>query len=286
VWETREVPVAPERGDGATFSARLQRAMERNESLLCVGLDPEVGRLPARLRGLPPAEALVAFNREIVAATADLVACYKPNLAFYEAWGPAGLEALRQTLALIPREVPTIGDGKRGDIANTMRLYAQALFQVYGFDAVTASPYFGQDALEPLLARRERGVYLLCRTSNPGAAAITDLLVDGRPLFLALAERVRAWNENGNVGLVVGATYPRELARVRERCPELPVLVPGVGAQQGALEEAVRAGVDEDRAGLLIAAARQVLYASSGDDFATAARQAAAGLRDRINRVR
>src|SRR5439155_5694231 len=197
------------------------------------GLDPEYEKLHLHLRALPPAEAIVTFNREIVGATADLVAAYKPNLAFYEALGPAGLEALRQTVEMIPRGIVALGDAKRGDIDNTMRLYARALFDVYGFHAVTASPYLGRDALAPFLSRPERGVFILCRTSNPGAGEIVDLLVgagdDGqdnrpgvgnasatgspnvadnrgrRPLFLAVAERVRAWNEHKNAGLVVGA---------------------------------------------------------------------------------
>jgi orotidine-5'-phosphate decarboxylase len=260
--------------------------MRRQDSLLCVGLDPEIGKLPGNLAGLPPATAVLAFNREIVAATADLVACYKPNMAFYEALGPAGLGALQETLALIPREIPTICDAKRGDIANTMRLYAQAIFDVYGFDSVTASPYLGEDALEPFLSRRDRGVFVLCRTSNPGAAQIVNLPVEGRPLYLAVAERVQTWNENRNVGLVVGATYPGELAQVRAACPALPILLPGVGAQEGNLEAAVAAGIDRDGMGLVVVAARQVLYASSGPDFPQAARRAAAALRERINQVR
>lgn len=270
----------------APFFQRLDAAMERNASLLCVGLDTEPEKLPAPLRQLPVMEAIVAFNRQVIEATADLVACYKPNLAFYEALGPAGLEALQRTLALIPPEIPVIGDAKRGDIDNTMRLYAKALFDVYGFDAVTASPYLGRDALEPVMARRERGVFLLCRTSNPGSGEIADLNVNGQPLFLVIAERVHAWNTSGNLGLVVGATYPHELARVRERCPDLPILLPGVGAQQGALEESVAIGCDQRGRGLLVNAARQVLYASSDAQFPSAARQAAAQLRERINRAR
>lgn len=271
----------------SAFFTRLDAAVARNESLLCIGLDPDPERLPARLRTLPPAEAVVAFNREIIAATADLVACYKPNLAFYEALGPEGLVALKQTLALVPPEVPTIGDAKRGDIANTMRAYARALFDVYGFGAVTATPYLGRDALEPLLSRADRGVYVLCLTSNPGAAEVAEVrLDDGRPLFLAVAERVRAWNTNQNAGLVVGATHPEQLAQVRRACPELPILLPGTGTQGGDLERSVQAGIDGRRAGLLVVAARQVLYASGGDDFAQQARRAAQQLRDRINRAR
>ena len=268
------------------FARRLAGAFAQNDSLLCIGLDPEPAKLPDHLRHLPPAEAVVAFNREIIAATVDLVACYKPNLAFYEALGPAGLEALQRTLALVPPGLLTLGDAKRGDIGNTMRLYARALYDVYGFQAVTASPYLGRDALEPFLSRRDRGTFILCRTSNAGAAEIVDLMVDDRPLYLVVAERVQTWNEHANAGLVVGATYPRELAQVRAVCPALPILLPGIGAQQGALAESVAAGLDQERAGLLVAVARQVLYASSDADFATAARQVAASLRQQINRVR
>lgn len=273
-------------GEAASFRARLSMAVTRQQSLLCIGLDPEIGLLPERLRSLPPEEAVLAFNRHIIESTADLVVAYKPNLAFYESLGPAGLEALRLTLRLIPPGVLTIGDAKRGDIANTMRHYARALFDVYGFDAVTASPYLGQDALAPLAGRAERGVFVLCRTSNPGSAEIADLDVAGQPLYLRVAERVQAWNENDNLGLVVGATHPRQLAAVRRACPQLPVLLPGVGAQGGDLEEAVAAGLDESRAGLVVVAARQILYASDGDDYPLAARQAATALRDRINRMR
>ncbi|HEV2122934.1 MAG TPA: orotidine-5'-phosphate decarboxylase [Chloroflexota bacterium] len=268
------------------FFARLEASIQRNKSLLCIGLDVEPEKLPRSLHSLPPAQAVLAFNRQIIDATADLVACYKPNLAFYEALGPEGLDVLRQTLTLIPPEIPTIGDAKRGDIDNTMRLYAKALFDVYGFSAVTASPYLGEDALEPVLSRKDRGVFLLCRTSNPGAGEIADLNVDGRPLYLEIADRVQRWNKHGNIGLVVGATYPRELAQVRNVCPDLPVLLPGVGAQQGLLEESVAAGVDRQGSGLVVNVGRQVLYASSADDFPQAARQVAQQLRDRINRAR
>ncbi len=294
------------------FLDLLDCAIAKHDSLLCVGLDPELEKLPEHLRRLPAPEAVVAFNRGIIDATADLVACYKPNLAFYEALGPAGLEALRQTVAMIPPGLVALADAKRGDVENTMRLYARALFDVYGFHAATVSPYLGQDALEPFLARPEKGVFVLCRTSNPGAGEIVNLSIAGgptagaheprgalttgtdgagdnegrRPLFLAVAERVRAWNERKNAGLVVGATFPRELAQVRAACPDLPILLPGIGAQQGNLEESVRGGLDGRRRGLLVAVARQVLYASSGADFAAAARRVASDLRERINRLR
>ena len=268
------------------FFSRLEASARRNQSLLCVGLDPEPEKLPEPLRGLPAGEAIVQFNRAIVEATSNLVACYKPNFAFYEALGPEGLDALRQTVALIPPDVPVIGDAKRGDIDNTMRLYVKAVFDVYGCGAMTASPYLGEDALAPALDRTDRGVYLLCRTSNPGSGEIADLDAGGRPLYLAIAERVQAWNKNRNAGLVVGATYPEELAKVRRVAPDLPILLPGVGAQGGLLEECVAAGVDRSGSGLVVNAARQVLYASSGADFPQAARRAAEGLRERINRAR
>ena len=274
----------------APYFDRLRSAATENNTLLCVGLDPEPDRLPTALPARDVVERIVEFTRRIVDATADLVAAYKPNLAFYEALGPAGMEALLRTRENIPTHVPVIGDAKRGDIDNTMRRYATALLDVYRFDCVTISPYLGRDAIEPFASRVDRGVYLLCRTSNPGSGEIADLEVrtDGGtgPLYLAIAERVRLWNSSGNLGLVVGATYPSELARVREVAPDLPILLPGVGAQGGLLEESVAAGVDAQRGGLLVNASRQVLYASANDDFPAAARLAAQALRDRINRAR
>lgn len=278
------------------FFDRLRARDGRVSSLLCVGLDPEPDRLPAPLRGSESVDGIVEFLYRVVDATVDLVAAYKPNLAFYEALGPRGLDALLKVRQHIPREVPVVGDAKRGDIDNTMRRYAAALFDVYDFDAVTASPYLGQDAIEPMASRAERGVYLLCRTSNAGSGEIADLAVKSAgsagtagqplPLYLAIADKVHTWNSRQNLGLVVGATYPEELARVRQVTPDLPILLPGVGAQGGLLEAAVRAGVDRRRGGLLVNASRQVLFASDGDDFPAAARRAAQALRDRINRAR
>ena len=273
------------------FFTRLNRRAAHIDSLLCIGLDPEPDRLPNSLRAAPPHEAALDFLCRIVDATHDLVAAYKPNLAFFEALGPPGLESLRTLRRHIPPDVPVVGDAKRGDIDNTMRRYAAALFDVYDFDAVTASPYLGRDAIEPFAERPKRGVYLLCRTSNPGSGEIADLdVVDARgertPLYLTIAQRVQAWNTNRNLGLVVGATYPEELARVREVAPDLPILLPGVGPQGGALEAAVAAGLDRNRAGLLVNASRQVLYASAADDFPAAARRVAEQLRERINRAR
>jgi orotidine-5'-phosphate decarboxylase len=275
------------------FFQKLARAVERNESLLCVGLDPDPERLPA---GLPAGQAgardVATFQRVIMEATSDLVCAYKPNLAFYEALGEPGLEALHATLAAVPDDVPVIGDAKRGDIGHTARAYARALFDRWGFDAVTVNPYLGGDSLEPFLERADRGVFLLCRTSNPGARDLQDLPVlpgeglPARPLFEVVAERANEWNTRGNVGLVVGATYPEELGRVREICPELTFLVPGVGAQGGDLEASLRQGLDARGGGLIINVSRQVLYASQGEDFAAAARRVALALRDEIRRLR
>ena len=262
-----------------TFVEKLERAAQANRSLLCVGLDPD----PALL----PMDDVATFNRDIVAATSDLVCAYKPNLAFYEALGPRGLEALRETLQVVPPHIPVIGDAKRGDIPNTARFYARALFEVWGFDAATVNPLLGEDAVVPFLEHRERGVLLLCRTSNPGAHDLLEAPVAGDegqvPLYERLAALARRWDRYGNVGLVVGATAPRELARVRALCPDAPILVPGVGAQAGDLEAAVSCGTDARGRRAIINASRSVLYASRGPDYAEAARRAAQGLRERIN---
>ena len=265
------------------FVDKLRRASETNQSLLCVGLDPDPR--------LMPIDDIFEFNRAIIDATQDLVCCYKPNLAFYEAFGPPGLEVLRRTLEHIPDDIPVIGDAKRGDIGNTAKAYAASLFEYYGFDAVTANPYLGGDSLAPFLAYADRGVFVLCRNSNPGAADFQLLSVsrdngEQRPLFMEVAARCNDWNISGNVGLVVGATYPEELRQVRAQCPDLPILLPGIGAQGGDLHASVTNGLDSRAAGLIIASSRQVLYASQGADFAQRARDAALNLRDRINECR
>lgn len=267
-----------------TFSDKLQAAWQRSNSLLCVGLDPDPALMPA---GVDVAD----FNIAIVEATAGLVCAYKPNVAFYEALGPErGYAALRRTLAAVPAHIVTLADAKRGDVPNTAAAYAHAFFDDLGFDACTVNPYPGRDSLAPWIDRPERGAFILCRTSNPGATDLQDLVVQteagAHPLFEVVAERARTWDRHGNVGLVAGATYPDDMRRLRALCPDMPFLVPGIGAQQGALEDAVRAGIDARGAGLLINASRGVTYASDGKDFADAARRAARRLRDEINRVR
>ncbi len=266
------------------FFDKLERAAQRNGSLLCVGLDPD----PAQM----PVSDVAAFNRAIIEATAELVCAYKPNLAFYEALGERGLAALRDTLAAIPPDIPVIADGKRNDIGNTAKAYARALFDELGVDAATVNPYLGGDAVEPFLEREEKAAFILCRTSNPGARDLQDLPVsapgggEARPLFEMVAEMARRWNSRGNVGLVVGATYPEELRRVRRLCPEMTFLVPGVGAQGGDVAAVMGNGLDKAGRGLIINVSRQVLYASREKDFAVAAAGAARQLRDEIARER
>jgi orotidine-5'-phosphate decarboxylase len=265
-----------------SFIEKLAGAVERNNSLICVGLDPDLS--------LMPISDVAEFNRKIVAATQDLVCCYKPNLAFYEAMGAAGWDALRATLAAIPPDVPVIADAKRGDIGNTSAAYARAIFEDLGCDAMTVNAYGGKDAVEPFLEYADKGVIVWCRSSNPSAIDFQDLDVDylGRtmPLWQAVVHKAREWNKAGNVGIVMGATFPSQLAEARELCPDMPILVPGIGAQEGALRDAVLAGLNERRDGAIISASRSILYASRDNDFAMAARSAAAQLRDHVNRYR
>jgi orotidine-5'-phosphate decarboxylase len=280
----------------ASFMQKLRARWYEGRTLLCVGLDPELERLPAALRPVTQDDAAVetaifAFATAIVDATADLACAFKPNAAFYEAHGPAGLRALIRLVAYIHERHPTMPvllDAKRGDIGSTSQAYARAVFEVIGADAVTLQPYLGRDALDPFLSHADRGCFILCRTSNPGSGELQGLRVDAEePLYLALARRVAAeWNVNGNCGLVVGATYPDELRRVRAAAGDLPILVPGIGAQGGDLAAILHAGLDSRGAGLLISASRSILYTSDGPNFAEAARNEAARLRDTIEPLR
>ena len=266
-----------------TFTELLRTASETTQSLLCVGLDPDPARLPV-------ADA-AEFNRAIVSATADLVCAYKPNLAFYEALGLPGFKALEKTVQHIRDAAPhciIIGDCKRGDIDSSAAAYTTAMFDVWGFDAATVNPWGGMDTVEPWLTRPEKGAFIWCRGSNRGAADIQDLAVSGvgnlnQPLYLRLARRSQQRASQGNLGLVVGATAPQQLADVRGICPDLPILIPGIGAQGGDLADSVRCGVDAGGRLAVINASRSVIYASSGADYAAAARHAASLLRDEIN---
>jgi orotidine-5'-phosphate decarboxylase len=259
------------------FIDKLLEAAQTNDSLLCVGLDPDPELMPAGM-------SILDFNKAIVEATSDLVCAYKPNLAFYEAMGRDGFKTLEGTVACIPDTIPVIGDAKRGDIGSTANAYAKSLFEMFGFDAATVNPLMGFDSLEPFIDYADKGVFVLCRTSNPGSADLQEQLLANGPLFEIIAMRAREWNTNGNIGLVVGATYPDEVSRVRQLCPDMPLLIPGVGKQGGDLASAVRYGVDAKGQKAIINSSRQITYASQGDDFAAAAREAALSLRDEINR--
>ena len=214
------------------FTDKLLNISRKNKSLLCVGLDPSPE--------LMPRVSIVEFNKAIITATSDLVCAYKPNLAFYEALGVEGLTILEKTVEYIPADIPIIGDAKRGDIGNTAKAYAKALFSTFGFDAATVNPYLGFDSLEPFISYHDKGVFILCRTSNKGASDFQDLpCVSGPPLYEVVAQKAKQWNAYGNVGLVVGATYPEELKKVRSICPGMCLLIPGIGAQGGDLDSAV-----------------------------------------------
>jgi orotidine-5'-phosphate decarboxylase len=268
------------------FVGQLYAAAARNNSLVCVGLDPEPEKLPAQLRDLP--QPIFEFNRRIVDATAEYACCYKPQFAHYAALGAE--DQLLATIRYIHERhpgLPVILDSKRGDIGSTAAKYAQESFGRYGADAATVNPYLGSDSIEPYLKWAGRGVIILCRTSNPGARDFQDLEAGGKRLYRHVAERVaRDWNSGGQCMLVIGATYPQELAEIRAIVGDMPFLVPGVGAQGGDVAAAVRAGRTADGMGMVINSSRGIIYAGSGVQFADAAHTAARALRDEINRYR
>ncbi|HUV45809.1 MAG TPA: orotidine-5'-phosphate decarboxylase [Dehalococcoidia bacterium] len=307
------------------FIDKLLNISRKNKSLLCIGLDPNPD--------LMPKVGILEFNKAIISSTHDLVCAYKPNLAFYEALGIEGLSILEKTIEHIPADIPIIGDAKRGDIGNTAKAYAKALFSTLGFDAATVNPYLGFDSIEPFTSYQDKGVFILCRTSNRGAMDFQDLLnisieptpptaryavsnlriqpkevevgkpvditfqltnvgnvrasykitLEPLPLYEVVAQKAKEWNIYGNIGLVVGATYPEELKRVRSICPEMCLLIPGIGAQGGDLALAVSYGVDAQGEKAIINVSRQILYASREKDFAQAARNAAEKIRNQIN---
>jgi uridine monophosphate synthetase len=259
------------------FAEKLTHAIEQNDSLLCAGLDPRPDRFPPQMRSHP--DPTFTFNKTIIDATHDLVCAYKPNFAFYEAQGLEGLAALKRTIEYIHEmtDVPVILDAKRGDIGSTAEAYAKAAFEVWGADAVTVNPYLGHDAVQPFTAYADRGVFVLCHTSNPGATDLQTLDCGGQPLYQVVAEQAVHWG--ANVGLVIGATYPQALRAVREMSPQMWVLLPGVGAQGGDLEAALAAGLNEQGSGIIVSASRSIIYAKDP-------RAAAQELRDRINAAR
>ena len=273
------------------FMQSLQQAWARNDSLVCVGLDPTPAKFPVHLRDEP--DAVFAFCAAIVDATADLVCAYKPQIAHFAALrAEATLERLIAHIHTRHPDVPVILDAKRGDIGSTAQHYVSEAFDRYQADAVTVNPYLGRDAIQPFLDRADKGVVILCHTSNPGAADLQDLLVHDAagaslPLYQHLARTIaRDWNAHGNCVLVTGATWPAQLGEVRALVGDMPLLVPGIGAQGGDVEAVVHQGRTPAGAGLLVSSSRAILYASAGKDFAQAARTATSALRDTINRFR
>jgi len=261
-----------------SFFTFLEKRAVDSSSLLCIGLDPHTSDLPA-----PNAEGALRFCLDLVLRTAPFAAAFKPNAAFFEQFGAPGWEALRQVIEAVGEQsqrlgslIPVILDGKRGDIASTADAYARSAFKVLGAHAVTLSPYLGRDSIEPFLADAEKGAFLLCKTSNPGASDLQDLPTGetGEPLYIAVARLARQWNTRNNVGLVVGATQPEALARVRAAAPELWILAPGVGAQGGDLEAALKAGLRADGQGLLLPVSRAISRTPDPGKAAAALRDA------------
>lgn len=264
-----------------TFSEKLRAAQSATESRVCVGLDPDPARLPAPFLDRPNAAGVLAFNRAIIEATADVACAYKPNLAFYEALGADGWRVFEETVAAVPDGRIVIADAKRGDIGNTARMYARAFFERAGADAVTVSPYMGSDAVEPFLGAEGGCAFVLVATSNASAPELQGLVAGGEPVYRHAARLAveAAEGQPGEAGFVVGATRPELLAELRAAYPDVPFLVPGVGAQGGnaaAVVEAAGSGP------LLVNSSRGVLYASAGDDYEEAARRAASSLRDAL----
>ncbi len=268
------------------FIENISAAWNRNNSLLCVGLDTDLKKIPDHIRHKN--NPVFEFNRIIIDSTQDLVCAYKPQIAYYSAIRAEN--ELEMTIDYIHENypgIPVILDAKRGDIGATARMYAIEAFDRYKADAVTINPYLGADAMEPFLERADKGIIILCRTSNPGAADIQDQEIRGEKLYRIIAKKTLSdWNYNQNASLVVGATYPNELAEIREIAGDMPFLVPGIGAQGGDVERAVTNGRTRNGTGMIINSSRGIIYAGTGEDFAQAARESASALRDEINKYR
>jgi orotidine-5'-phosphate decarboxylase len=264
-------------------NAGLFEAIRRKNSYLCIGLDPDPEKIPAHLHSLP--DPVFEFNRAIIDATHDLCVAYKPNVAFFEALGPGGWETLKKTRDHIPENIFTIADAKRGDIGNTSALYARAFFEHLNFDAITVAPYMGEDSVRPFLQFDDKWVILLAHTSNPGSSdfQLIESKVSGRKLFEEVLIRAQQWAPPDKLMFVVGATHPDKIADIRRLAPENFFLVPGVGAQGGDLEMVSKHGMTS-QCGLLVNSARAIIYASSGKDFAAAARKEAMKVREEMDR--
>jgi orotidine-5'-phosphate decarboxylase len=269
--------------------SNLQKLQERSQaakSFVCVGLDSELSKIPASLQKAKYPQ--FEFNKAIIDATAPYICSFKPNMAFYEARGEQGIHELKMTLEYLQEKHPdifTICDAKRADIGSTNEGYVKSVFDWYGFDAITLHPYLGQEALKPFLDRQDKTCIILCRTSNPGAGEFQDLQVEGSPLWKHIAKTVsQKWNEHNNCMLVVGATYPEEMAQIRQEVGEMTFLIPGVGAQGGDVEKTVKAGVNSSQQGMIINSSRGIIFASQKEDFAEIAGKKADELRQEINK--
>lgn len=271
-----------------TFQQKLDKIVKNNNSLVCVGLDSDFNKIPQHLK--KQKNPIFAFNKAIINATHDLVCAYKPNIVFYEGEGLKGLLQLVFTIKYLKKnysQIPIILDAKRGDIGSTNEGYVKYFFDFLKVDAATVNPFLGKEASQPFLDRGDKGIFVLCRTSNPGAGEFQDLQVGNMSLYKKIAESVvERWNQNRNCMLVVGATYPNELKEIRKIVGDMTLLVPGIGAQGGDVEKTVKAGLNSKKAGMIINSSRGIIYASNGLDFAQRAREEAIKLRDQINIVR
>jgi orotidine-5'-phosphate decarboxylase len=267
-----------------TFNEKLDHIILSKNSLLCVGLDAVVEKLPENIRKNP--EPLFQFNKAIIDATLPYAVAFKVNTAFYEAYGLEGWRALEKTFAYLPADVIKIADAKRGDIANTAQMYARALFESLGADAITANPLMGTDSVMPFFQDPQKGVFFLCLTSNQGSQDFQHFSDGQLKLYQRIAKKVNDWNSHANCGLVVGATHAKELQELRALTPELPFLVPGIGAQGGDLENSVRFGVTSRGAGAIFNSSRSIIFASTDRNFSRAAAVAAQETRDALNKAR
>lgn len=264
---------------------KLEKIQKKNKSLICLGLDLDPKRMPGE--ATTSSRAMFDFAHNVIEATKDLVCAYKPNLAFFENLDGDGLSLLRLIVERIPDDIPVILDGKRGDISNTANHYASALFDRLGADWVTINPYMGYDSMRPFIERKDKGLFVLCLTSNAGSRDFQQLTIEGgKPLYTVVAEKVAYWNKDNNCGLVVGATHPQQLAEIRETAGNMPLLIPGVGAQGGALEQAVIDGTANFTKTAVINVCRSVLYASNGKDYAERARTELLKLNETVNQCR
>ena len=266
------------------FTEKLIQICRQQNSLLCVGLDTDPAKIPDSLRHAD--DPIFEFNKAIIDATCEVAAAYKPNIAFYEALGLAGWNALERTVRYIPEGILTIADAKRGDIGNTSRMYAKAFFETLNFDAITISPYLGHDSVGPFLENEEKGVFLLCLTSNPGSKDFQHFTDGNQKLHEFIAKKIVSWNEKRNCGLVVGATHPEELKGIRDLASELPFLIPGLGAQAGDVQASVSNGTDENGELALFNSSRGIIYKSNAENFAEVAGREALALRNQINEIR